>query len=75
MSTNVSDLDRDTMSLEELAARIGIGMTTAYRLAKRDALPIPRIPVPGPYKFSRRAYDELMSRQHDAAETAGSDAS
>lgn len=58
------DFEADTMSLEEFAARLGISLTTAYEKAQRDVLPVPRIPGIGRYRFSRRAYDELMARQH-----------
>ncbi len=58
------DIEADTMSLEEFAARLGISATTAYEKAQRDALPVPKIPGLGRYRYSRRAYDELMSRQH-----------
>jgi excisionase family DNA binding protein len=67
MAANVDDAIRETMTLEEIAARLGIGMTKAYELAKADKLPVPRLPIPGPYRFSRRAYDALMERQHTDA--------
>jgi excisionase family DNA binding protein len=54
----------DTMSLEELARRIGISLTVAYELAKKNKLPIPAIRVGRQYRFSRRAYDALMDAQH-----------
>lgn len=54
-------VDSDTMSLDELAARLGISLTTAYEKAQRDALPIPRIPGLGRYRYSRRLYDKLMN--------------
>lgn len=67
MAQTAPDTIRETMTLEELAARLGIGMTKAYELARRDALPVPRLPLPGPYRYSRRAYDALMERQHTPA--------
>lgn len=71
MVANTNDTTRETLTLEELCTRLGIGLTKGYELAKANKLPIPRLPLPGPYRFSRRAYDELMCRQHDPA---GSDA-
>jgi hypothetical protein len=65
MATNAPEPIRETFTLEELCARLGIGLTKGYELARRDALPVPRLPLPGPYRFSRRAYDDLMSRQHE----------
>lgn len=67
MAVNVDDAICETMTLEEIAGRLGIGMTKAYELARKDALPVPRLPIPGPYRFSRRAYDALMERQHTDA--------
>jgi excisionase family DNA binding protein len=52
------------MTLEELARRMGLGMTTVYELAKRDALPIPVVRVGRRYLFSRRAFDRLLEAHH-----------
>ncbi len=60
----VSAMDPDTMTLEELAHRMGISLTVAYELARRNALPVPVIRVGRQYRFSRQAYDVLMSGQH-----------
>lgn len=56
-------IDCDTLNLEELAQRMGISLTVAYELAKADRLPVPVIRVGRQYRFSRRAYDALMSGQ------------
>lgn len=56
--------DSDAMTLEELAHRMGISLTVAYELARRDNLPVPVIRVGRQYRFSRRAYDALMAGQH-----------
>lgn len=53
-------VDSDTMSLDELAGRLGISLTSAYEKAQRDALPIPKVPGLGRYRYSRRLYDKLM---------------
>lgn len=54
----------DTMSLTELRERLGVSLTVAYELARKDALPIPAIRVGKQFLFSRTAYDALMSAQH-----------
>ena len=60
--------ERETLRLDELARRLGMSMTVAYERARLDALPIPRIPGTGRrYVYSRRAYEALMSAQHDGA--------
>jgi excisionase family DNA binding protein len=69
MATNITAIDRDTLTLDELAQRMGISLTVAYELAKADKLPVPVIRIGRQYRFSRRAYDELMSGQH--ADRAG----
>lgn len=53
-------LETDTMPLDELAARLGISLTTAYERAQRDALPIPKVPSLGRYRYSRRLFERLM---------------
>jgi excisionase family DNA binding protein len=57
-------IDRDTMNLEEFATRMGISLTVAYELARKNDLPIPVIRVGRQYRFSRRAYETLMDGQH-----------
>lgn len=60
--------ESETMSVAELAKKLNISLGPAYELAKEDRLPIPVIKVGNKYRFSRRAYDDLMSRQHDGKE-------
>lgn len=55
---------RDTMTLDELARRMGISLTVAYELARRDDLPVPVIRVGRRYLFSRHAYEALLAAQH-----------
>lgn len=45
------DIEPDTMDIEEFAARLSISLTTADEKAQRDALPVPRIPDLGRYRF------------------------
>lgn len=63
MATNLTAIERDTLTLEELAQRLGIGLTQAYAMARTDTLPLPVIRVGRQYRFSRRAYDALMNGQ------------
>lgn len=64
MATNITAIDRDTLTLDELAHRMGISLTVAYELAKADKLPIPTIRIGRQYRFSRKAYDRLMDADH-----------
>lgn len=56
---------RDTLTIEELAARLGINRSTAYERARRNDLPIPVIRVGRRYLVSRKAYETMMSAQHE----------
>ena len=56
-------LARDTMTLEELAGRLGISMTVAYERAHADDLPVPVIRVGRRFLFSRIAYARVMAAQ------------
>ncbi len=62
-------VSRDTLTLEELAQRLGISMTVAYELANRDDLPVPVIRVGRRFLFSRHAYDALMAAQRAGGNT------
>ena len=53
----------DFMSVEELAARMGIGVSLAYQLARADKLPVPAVRPGRRYLFSRRAYERLLEIQ------------
>jgi excisionase family DNA binding protein len=68
MLTKDGSVDRDVLTLEELAQRMGISLTVAYELAKADRLPIPTIRVGRQYRFSLKAYERLMNgarEEHD----------
>jgi predicted site-specific integrase-resolvase len=54
----------ETFTLQELAQRMGISLTVAHELARRDDLPVSIIRVGRRYLFSERAYEALMNRQH-----------
>jgi excisionase family DNA binding protein len=64
MTANVPEFTRDTLTLDELAQRMGISLTVAYELAKQDRLPVPVIKVGRQYRFSRRAYEALLDARH-----------
>lgn len=54
----------DFLSLAEFAELLGIGRTTAYELAQRNALPVPVLRIGRQYRVSRKAYDALREAQH-----------
>jgi excisionase family DNA binding protein len=64
MTANPSEFHPDTMTLDELAQRMGVSLTVAYELAKRNELPLPMIRIGRQYRFSRRAYEALLDAQH-----------
>jgi excisionase family DNA binding protein len=70
MESNVTGIARDTMTLEELAERMGVSLTVGYELAKRNALPVPVIKIGRQYRFSRRAYERLLDAQHSEEDSA-----
>jgi len=68
----ITPIEADTMAIDELTQRLGIGLTQGYEMARTNTLPIPTIKVGRQYRFSRRAYDALMNGQHstDATDAA-----
>ena len=71
-ATQASPALPDTMSLSEIAERMGVSYTTVYELARTDRLPVPVFRVGRQYRLSRRAYEALMNAQHgsQASQTA-----
>lgn len=65
MVFNDSTFPRETFTIEELAARLGINRSTAYERARRDELPVPVIRIGRRYLVSRKAYEAMMSAQHE----------
>lgn len=65
MEPTTNTVERETLTLTELAERLGLSMTSAYVLANKDQLPIPAMRVGRRFLFSRRALDEVLQRQHD----------
>ncbi|MGI8483569.1 MAG: helix-turn-helix domain-containing protein [Thermomicrobiales bacterium] len=62
--TEIVAFPKDTITLDELAARMGISRTVAYELARADRLPVPVIRVGRRFLFSRPAYQRLIEKQH-----------
>ncbi|MDQ3045088.1 MAG: helix-turn-helix domain-containing protein [Chloroflexota bacterium] len=53
----------ETLTLVEISQRLGVSKTTAYELARLDALPVPTIRVGRRFLFSRRAFERLLAAQ------------
>jgi excisionase family DNA binding protein len=62
--STIKPFSPDFLSLEELAARMGISVSLAYQLARADKLPVPAIRPGRRFLFSRRAYERLLDAQH-----------
>jgi len=56
--------ERQTLNIEEVAARLNINRSTAYELARRDDLPVPVIRLGRRMVVSRAALDALLAAQH-----------
>jgi len=63
--------DRATATIEEVAATFGIARSTAYDLARRDALPVPVIRLGRRLMVSRSALDCLLSGQSNCTAIEG----
>jgi excisionase family DNA binding protein len=62
---------RQTLTIEETAQLLGINRSTAYDLAKRDALPVPVIRLGRRMVVGRAALERLLADRHsDASEVA-----
>ena len=53
------------MTIDELAAALGIGRSLAYRLAREDGLPVPVIRIGQRIVFSRRKLEKLLEEVKD----------
>ena len=66
--------ERATATIPEFARRFGIARSTAYELAKRDALPVPVIKLGRRLVVSREVMDRLLAgdpaRHNERAEEA-----
>lgn len=65
MSERHTTAASDFMTLKELQERMGISPATAYELARKNQLPIPTIRVGRQFRFSRKAYEQLLATQHE----------
>jgi excisionase family DNA binding protein len=59
------------MDIPEFAAAVGIPVSTAYELAKRDDLPVPVLRLGRRVKVSRAAVDALLAQRKPAAKVGG----
>jgi excisionase family DNA binding protein len=59
-----------TMSVQEIARKLGISPGVAYPLAKENKLPVPTIRVGKRLRFSRAALDAVLAAQHEEREAA-----
>ncbi len=57
-------IEADTGPLDELCRRADVSLTVGYELANRNGFPIPVFRVGRQFRYSRRAWDELMRAQH-----------
>lgn len=57
--------ESDTLTLYDLARLWGVSYTTVYQQARANTLPVPVIRVGRRYLVSRKAYEAVMSAQHD----------
>ena len=63
-------LDRLTLNIEDVARLLGINRSTAYELARRDALPVPVIRLGGRMVVSRRAMEALLGASDEGGDAA-----
>lgn len=62
---------RDVLTIQELAERLGMGLTRTYEMARTNSLPIPALRIGREYRFSRRALERWLESGHAAdADTA-----
>ncbi len=58
-----SPVEPDTLTLAELAARLNIGMTKAYEMARADTLPVSTLKVGREFRFSRRSWKRWLDSE------------
>jgi predicted DNA-binding transcriptional regulator AlpA len=62
MATAVVPIDRETLSIPAVAAKLGIGRGLAYELAAEDRLPVPVIRIGRRLVVSRRALEDVLNK-------------
>ncbi|MDP9359291.1 MAG: helix-turn-helix domain-containing protein [Chloroflexota bacterium] len=70
MNSQNAPNERATLTLEEMARRLGVSRSTAYDLAKRDALPVPVIRLGRRIVVSRSALDGVLANRQGSGEDA-----
>jgi len=73
--TTSQPIEADTGPLDELCRRADVSLTVGYELANRNGFPIPVFRVGRQFRYSRRAWDELMRAQHPSPDHDHLDAS
>lgn len=63
----IPGVERETITLQEFAIRLGISMTLAYELAALGKLPVQGFKVGREYRFPRVAVDRLLGIDSDAS--------
>ena len=64
------EIERATLTIEEVAALLGIARSTAFALAKRDALPVPVIRLGRRMVVSRELIERLLAGKSTEGTTA-----
>jgi excisionase family DNA binding protein len=54
-------IEKATLTIEEMAVRLGIARSTAFALAKRDALPVPVIRLGRRLVVSRELLERVLA--------------
>jgi predicted DNA-binding transcriptional regulator AlpA len=62
--------EKATLTIEEVAVRFGIARSTAFALAKRDALPVPVIRLGRRLVVSRELIERLLAGELARGPTA-----
>lgn len=63
-------IQKATLTIEEVAACLGIARSTAFALAKRDALPIPVIRLGRRRVVSRELLERMLAGESNMSPTA-----
>jgi predicted DNA-binding transcriptional regulator AlpA len=67
------DRERATVTIPELAREFGIARSSAYELAKRDALPVPVIRLGRRLVVSRKLMERVLAGESVRLQPASSD--
>ncbi len=64
-------IERGTVTIDELAAKLGVDRGTAYRLARADKLPIPVIRVGRRQVVARAALERILAGERLSSHSDG----